>query len=105
MAVAEFLIKCPACLSEIRLLAQEANPLMLFCSGCRRWVVIHGSVVYTVSGNFFKKLLDVAPVEECGNIFNMSVSEEAVERAQREELHKLLDQRMDVADFLKKISE
>lgn len=106
MNVAEYLVKCPVCRSEIRLVAEESNPIVFSCYGCNRSVVLHNNRVFTVDRSYFKKLLARYPSKACGRILCSKVSEEAgrlITEDKIEVLHNLLEGSRDVKEFLTKI--
>jgi hypothetical protein len=104
--IMEYLIKCPFCYSETKIVMETITPVVYTCKGCNRCVIILGNVIYTVSYEFAKKLFKKYGYRQCGKLVDMKVSSIAetlteVERVQQ--LKKLLDQKMDVADFIKKL--
>lgn len=106
MGVAEYLIKCPRCHSETRLVAEESNPLIFCCRGCSRSIVVHNNAVFTVSEDYVLKLVRRYKAKACGRILASKVSEDAKKEITRDrikELHNLLEDPMDVRDFIKKI--
>lgn len=106
MQIFEYLIKCPNCLSETRLLAEESNPLIFHCHGCERGVVVHGNVVYTVSQDFLEGLLNRFRSKPCGRLIAARLSEDSeqlITKRRIEQMQNLLDQSKDVSEFIKKI--
>ena len=57
MVIMEFKIRCPACETETKIVAHEANPIIFSCTGCHKTVVMQGSRVYTVSTDYMKHLM------------------------------------------------
>jgi len=106
MLISEYLIKCPVCHSETRLVAEESNPIIFYCHGCNRNVVIHNNIVFTVSEEYLKKLICRYKSKACGRVLVAMVSESAQDLITKDkinELHDLLEKPMDVRDFIKKI--
>jgi len=105
--ISEYLIKCPNCLSETRLVAEESNPLIFHCHGCERSVVVQGNVVYTVSQDFLEGLINRFRSKPCGRVISARLSESSEELITNRKIHQmqnLLEQSKDVSEFIKKIS-
>jgi transposase-like protein len=103
MNIAEYLIKCPVCYSETKLVAEESNPLIYHCSGCNRSVVIHNNSVFTVSEEYTKKLVRRYKSKACGRVLAYQVSEDAkkfITEEKIKDLQKMLTLNMDVKDFV-----
>jgi hypothetical protein len=106
MNIAEYLIKCPHCSTETRLVSEEANPIIFHCWGCERSIVIHNSTVYTVSEEYAKELVRHYKSKACGKIMATKVSENVQKNITGEsiqELKKLLEMPMDVREFINRI--
>ena len=105
-SISEYLVKCPMCMSEIRFVAEEANPIFMSCHGCERVIVIQGGVLYTVSEQFVQELLKEHSPCPCGRITGSEISargQEYLSEQNLSRLHKLLEHPMDVRDFIEKI--
>ena len=106
MMVSEYLIRCPSCSSETHVVAEESNPLIFRCNGCSRNVVLHNSLVFTVSEDYVLELVKRYKSKVCGRVLFSKVSTQAkdsITDGKIQELHRLLTKPMDVRDFIKKI--
>jgi hypothetical protein len=107
MIIGEYVVKCPNCLTEVRLVAEMVSPIMVYCPGCGRTVVLSHNAVYTLSHEFVMKLSQQQGVRLCGNVLSTQVSSTAkqlISDDKIKELHELLGQKLDVKDFIKKIN-
>lgn len=108
MQIAEYLVRCPVCCSEIHLMAHEANPIIFQCRGCSRSIVIQNGGVFTVSNNYLKKIVRQYKSRTCGKIVGTKISDVAkdfINEEKIQQLHDMLAKREDVGDFLKKLGQ
>lgn len=106
MMVVEYLIKCPYCFSDTKVVLERANPVMYMCHGCRRVIVIQGKIIYTMPYETVRDILDKYPNKTCGRLLGSYVSPIAKEKLKEKktvDLHALLEQNIDVNDFIKKL--
>jgi hypothetical protein len=106
MTLFEILIKCPHCDSAIRLIVQEASPIILSCEGCGKGIVVHGDKLFNVDSLFIKKLLKKHKTVPCGQLLNVDISEAAksmLTDSKIKELQEVLKENTDVSDFIKKM--
>lgn len=105
--IGEYLIKCPNCLTEVRLVAEMVSPVMIYCPGCNRAMVLGNNVIFTVPFEYVSKLADTYKIRHCGNVLSTQVSpvaKQLINENKIGELRDLLEQKLDVQDFIKKIN-
>lgn len=108
MVIGEYLIKCPHCLTEIKMVSEMLSPIMVYCKGCDRTIVMHNNTIFTLPFEFVYNLVKTHKVRTCGNIMTTTISKNAkqvINKDKIEDLQQLLSQPLDVQDFLKKIDE
>jgi len=106
MTLFEFLIKCPVCNSETKVIAYESNPLIFECGGCRKNVVMQGTNLYTVSNECVSKITKSHKTLPCGQVVSTKLSEEAKNVITKEKVDFIkaaLYSSNDVNDFLNSI--
>lgn len=104
--IGEYIIVCPNCHTEVRLLAEMVSPVILYCNGCGRSVVLCENVIFTLPFEYIEELAGKHPIRFCGDIISTQISEvaeELINSDKIEELQNLLSQRLDVQDFINKI--
>lgn len=104
--VGEYLIQCPCCRSETKLVAEMRSPIMVYCPGCNRSIVINGSIIFTVPFEFIYSLYKKYKIRVCGKVLASQISKKAKSLISMNEinnLHDLLEERLDVNDFLRKL--
>lgn len=104
--VGEYLIQCPYCGSETKLFAEMRSPIMIYCPGCDRSIVINGSIIFTVPFDYIYSLHKKYKIRVCGKVIASEISKKAKSLISMNEinnLHDLLEERLDVKDFLKKL--
>ncbi len=108
VSVAEYIVRCPICSTEIRFLAHEANPMIIHCAGCSRNVVLQNNALYTVSEEYVRKLIRRFKSKACGKIVGARISQEAqslITTDKIKQLHSMLEDSGDVVEFLKKLDK
>lgn len=106
MVIGEYIVKCPNCLTEVRIVAEMISPIMVYCEGCERALVLSNSVLFTLPFESVMDLIKIHPIRHCGNVLQTQVSRKAKQLISSEkinQLHDLLSERLDVKDFLNKI--
>jgi hypothetical protein len=106
VVIGEYLIKCPNCLTEVRLVAEMVSPVMVYCLGCDRAMIISNNVIFTLPFEYVSKLAHTYKIRHCGNVLSTQVSpvaKQLINKDKINELRELLDQKLDVQDFIKKI--
>lgn len=107
MVIGEYIVKCPNCATEVRLVAEMISPVMIYCEGCERALVLSNNIIFTLPFEYVKSLTDQYRIRYCGNVLSTQVSRSAKQLINKDkisELHNLLEQRLDVKDFIKKIN-
>jgi hypothetical protein len=107
MVIGEYIVTCPNCSTEVRLVAEVVTPIMFYCHGCDRTLVLTHDSMFTLPFEFVKELTEKHGVRLCGNVLSTQLSKAAKQLINKDkisELHNLLDQKLDVQDFIKKIS-
>lgn len=106
MVIGEYIIKCPNCLTEVHIVAEMISPVMVYCGGCERALILSNNVIFTLPFEFVSELSKNHPVRHCGNVLHTQVSRKAKQLISSEkinQLHDLLSERLDVKDFINKI--
>lgn len=107
MVIGEYVVKCPNCATEVRLVAEMISPVMIYCEGCERALVLSNNIIFTLPFEYVRSLTDRYRIRYCGNVLSTQVSRSArqlINTDKINELHNLLEQRLDVKDFIKKIN-
>ena len=102
----ELLIRCPFCNTETRLIAEESGLVMFSCQGCTKGVVLQGNAVYNVSDKFVSRIVKRHKTRQCGQVIGSKLSKKSKDLLSLDKinrLHDLLQEKEDVADFLKKL--
>ena len=105
--IGEYVVKCPNCSTEVRLVAEMISPVMVYCNGCERALVIGNNLIYTLPFEYVRALVKKHPIRHCGNVLSTQVSNTAKQLISSEkinQLHYLLGQKLDVKDFINKIN-
>jgi hypothetical protein len=82
------------------------SPLILYCHGCNQSLILGNNVIFNLPFDFISKLAEEHGIRHCGNVLGTLVSDAAKELIndnKLNELHNLLEQSIDVQDFIKKI--
>jgi len=106
MVIGNFIVRCPCCSTETRLVIEMISPVMVYCSGCNRSIIIQNGIIYTLPADYVHELLKKYKVRACGRIIGADISEQAKKMITSDkisELRDLLSKPMDVRDFLRKI--
>jgi hypothetical protein len=107
MVIGEYIVRCPNCLTEVRLVAEMVSPIMIYCQGCERTVILSNNIIFTLPFEYVTELTEKHGVRHCGNVLSTQVSRVArqlINKNKISELHNLLEQRLDVQDFIRKIN-
>jgi len=105
--IGEYVIKCPNCSTEVRLVAEMVSPIMIYCQGCERTMILSNNIIFTLPFEYVSELTKNHGTRSCGNVLSTQVSKVAKQLINGEkitELRNLLEQRLDVQDFIKKIN-
>jgi len=105
--IGEYIIKCPNCSTEVRLVAEMVSPIMIYCLGCERTMILSNNIIFTLPFEYVSNLTKNHGIRHCGNVLSTQVSKVAKQLINGEkisELRNLLEQRLDVQDFIKKIN-
>lgn len=106
MVILQYKVSCPKCATEINLVAEEANPVIFFCAGCGRSVVMHNNLLFTVPEVFTRGMIKRFKSRACGRVLSTRLSKNVAEKITKDkifELHKILQEPMDVKDFINRI--
>lgn len=104
--MSEYLVKCPTCQTQTKMVCEEASPVMVICAGCQRVLVMHQNRLFTVPVSAVTRLMRLHRVRPCGNITATKLSAEAkslVNTRSMEELHDLLERDVDVLDIIRSL--
>jgi len=104
--MSEYLVKCPTCQTQTKMVCEEASPVMIICAGCGRVLVMHQNRLFTVPVSAVTELMRLHRVRPCGNITATKLSAEAkdiVSTRSMEELHHLLQRDIDVLDIIRSL--
>lgn len=107
MILSECRVTCPNCLTQVRVVSEMVSPVIVCCTGCERAVVIGSNVVFTLPFEYVNDLMKKHPIRYCGNILGSQVSNAAKQLISTDKinkLHSLLEQKLDVKDFINKIN-
>lgn len=63
------------------LVSVECNPIIIQCPGCSRIIVVQGGQLYTVSKEFFNKIIEKYNFVCCGQIADFSIRRQDPENA------------------------
>ena len=95
---------CAHCHDETWLIAEQTNPIMVRCQGCSDIMVLQNGALFTVSKTFFKKkILKRFVVSQCGKVINHIRVDKPLPSNKITELKTILNEKLDVLDFLDKI--
>ena len=100
--IGKFELQCPECGSVTMIITEQENPILVECKGCSRVIVIQGAMVYTVSRNFVKKILCEYSNTVCGKIVRC-IDRNHQKNGDILDLSTLLNQNIDVSEFIKKL--
>jgi len=104
--MSEYLLKCPTCSTQTKMVCEESSPVIIVCRGCGRVMVMHQNRLFTVPIPYMVALMRSHKVRVCGNIVATKISDEAqvmVEERRISELHKALEGKEDVLDVMKRL--
>ena len=107
MVIGEYVVKCPNCSTEVRLVAEMVSPIMVFCHGCERTVIMNNNTTFTLPHEYVVELCNKHGIRYCGNVLSTQVSNTAkqlINGDKIQKLHRLLSQNIDVQDFINKIN-
>ena len=102
----EYRIKCPECESEILVVTESVAIIVIPCQGCDNAIVLLNSSIFTVPLSYIKELASKYKIRMCGKILGAQISLNSkllITDNKLSELHNLLEQPMDVSEFIKKI--
>lgn len=106
VVIGEYLIRCPNCLTEVKVVAEMVSPVIIYCSGCNRAMVMGNNVIFTVPFEYVSELSEMYKIRHCGNVLSTQVSPIAKQLINEDKIHELKDllaQGLDVQDFINKI--
>jgi len=104
--MSEYLVKCPTCQTQTKMVCEESSPVMVVCAGCERILVMHQNRLFTVPMSTMIKIMRQHRVRPCGNIVASKLSHEAkdiISDKKLSDLRDLLEQDVDVLDFLRSL--
>lgn len=104
--MSEYLVKCPTCQTQTKIVCEEASPVMIVCAGCHRVLIMHQNRLFTVPISAVTKIMRLHRVRPCGNITATKLSAEAknfVNTESMEKLHDLLQKDVDVLDIIRSL--
>jgi len=104
--MSEYLVKCPTCQTQTKMVCEESSPVMIVCGGCDRVLVMHQNRLFTVPMSSVLNIMRQHKVRSCGNVIATKISHGAVDvinEKKMTDLHDLLEQEVDVLDFLRSL--
>lgn len=102
--MSEYLVKCPTCQTQTKMVCEDSSPVMVVCAGCERVLVMHQNRLFTVPIDAVIRIMRLHKVRPCGNITATKLSDEAkglLNHRSMEELHVLLQKDVDVLDIIR----
>lgn len=102
----EYLLKCPTCSTQTKMVCEESSPVIMVCQGCGRVLVMHQNRLFTVPVPFMLELMRSHKTRVIGNIVATKISDEAQEMIDDRkimELRNALEADVDVADVIKRL--
>jgi hypothetical protein len=114
MSYCQYKIHCSNCMSESFIVCEECNPIIYKCRGCNRVVVIHNDQAYTVTENFFKKMVKKYNMKYCGQIvkcfpgnianqYKKIIKKENISEEDLSKLHDFLIKSEDSSDIIEEL--
>lgn len=106
MIIGEYQLKCPNCSTEVKVVAEMVSPVIIYCHGCSRSMILSNNVIFTVPFEFIAELASKHNIRSCGNVLGTAISPVAknmINLEKIDQLHHMLEQPLDVTDFLKKL--
>jgi hypothetical protein len=107
MVIGEYIVDCPNCSTKVTVVAEMVSPIMFYCQGCDRTLILTNGSIFTLPFEFVKELMEKHGIRSCGNVLDTQVSKSAKQLINKDKisiLHKLLEQKLDVQDFINKIN-
>lgn len=102
VAIFQYKIKCPYCDTEISVVSEESNPIIFPCKGCQNHIVIEGNIVYNVSQDTVKKVMQRVKLKQCGQVVKSRLNpKHVITQKEIDDLHNLLKDNGTVEDILK----
>jgi len=104
--MSEYLVKCPTCATQTKIVCEEASPVIIVCQGCGRALVMHQNRLFTVPMSYMVGLMRSHKVRSCGNVVATKISDEAqsmVDDRSMERLHDILERNVDASDIIKEL--
>lgn len=112
----KYSIKCPECETEVDAVIVDTRCFLVKCDGCQNVLVIDDVSIYSVSGEFFKKIVKKHSFKVCGNIidsrihrfdgansaFKQKTDSRVISNTDIQELSSFLEKSQDSLDILKK---
>lgn len=103
MILGEYYVKCPNCLTEVKVVAEMVSPILIFCNGCERSLVLCKNNIFTLPFDYVSELVESHNIRVCGEVLSTRVSstaKELINNNKINELHHLLNQPLDVKEFI-----
>lgn len=107
MIISGYRITCPTCSSQVRVVTEMVSPVIVYCKGCERALVLGKNDIFTLPFEYINNLMKKHPVRCCGNVLDTRLSRAAKQLISTDKiskLHSLLEQKLDVKDFINKIN-
>ena len=104
--VLEYSIVCPDCQTVSKVICEEANPIIFACHGCDQNIVMHNDDLFIISEQSLADIMLEYNYVACGRVLRAHLSpksQEKITRFKMKILERLLDENLDVSDFLKEI--
>jgi hypothetical protein len=103
--MSEYLLKCPTCSTQTKMVCEESSPVIIVCQGCGRALIMHQNRLFTVPVPFMVSLMRKHRFKVCGNVVATKLSDEAqsmLGERKLSELHDALQGDIDVLDVIRK---
>lgn len=104
-SMSEYLLKCPTCATQTKMVCEESSPVIIVCQGCGRALVMHQNRLFTVPVPYMVSLMRKHQVKVCGNVVATKLSDEAQSKLgerKLSELHDALQGDIDVLDVIRR---
>jgi len=104
--MSEYLLKCPTCSTQTKMICEESSPVIMVCQGCGRVLVMHQNRLFTVPVKFMLSLMRKHRTRVIGNIVATKISDEAerlMDDRKMQDLLNVLEDDQDVLDVIRRI--
>ena len=115
MPYCQYKIQCMNCMSDSFLISEECNPIIYKCNGCNRIVVAHNDNSFTITENFFMKMVKEYNIKYCGKVvkyfpknnvpnkYKKVIKKENISEEDLSKLHDFLVKAEDSSDIIEEL--